>query len=672
MSDINEMLEFDQIRTWLKEAAATEKARNRFDALMPFLDQARAEAAIGETTEARKVLDSFGTPPFGNTEGVREMAHEANVGGMLSAEDLDQVRQFAVLCSRLVRYLKRCRDVAPGLAGYGNGIQELGSLQDEIERCIRGGRVDDYASRTLQGIRRRIEQTEEQLRTRLEMILRGGKGVFSENFVSNRNGHYTLPVKKEYRSKVPGAVIDTSSTGATLFIEPAAVSKLREEVEQLRMAEENEVKIILYTLSAMVGDSADAISVNLEYMEELDYIFAKGKLSVTMKAVPARLNTERKIRIADGRHPMLTAGGETAPVPLNIEFGGETRGVIITGPNTGGKTVALKTVGLLSVMAQCGLHVPCREADLAMNADVFCDIGDGQSIHENLSTFSSHIKNVIRILEKADRESLVLLDELGSGTDPAEGMGIAVAVLEELRNRGCLFLVTTHYPEVKDYGKSAEGVVNARMAFDRESLKPLYRLELGESGESCAFYIAKRLGMPDRLLRRAELAAYGTFGEKSTKDREASDGGKMAEWLKAAADETQSKQNRSEKRTQTPPSRIKAVPTEPDKSRKKQEEIAAKFSLGDSVMVYPQRKLGIVFAPANDKGEVGVQIQKKKSFVSYKRLQLKVKASEMYPEDYDFSIIFDTVQNRKARHQMERKFVPGLEIVHEDMGGEEK
>ena len=477
---------------------------------------------------------------------------------------------------RLSRYLGKCRDIAPGIAGYGAGIQDLSPLQDQI-------------------------------RLKLENMLRSSRSIFSESFVSNRNGHYTLPVKKEHKNKVPGTVIDASSTGATVFIEPSAISRLR---------------------------------------EELDFIFAKGKLSVSMKASRPKLNTERRIRLVNGRHPLLPIQNS---VPLNIEFGGSIKGVIITGPNTGGKTVAMKTVGLLSVMAQCGLHVPCEEADLAMNAGFFCDIGDGQSISENLSTFSAHMKNVIRILEQTEEESLVLLDELGSGTDPAEGMGLAVAVLEELRGRGCLFMVTTHYPEVKEYGERTEGVINARMAFDRESLRPLYRLELGESGESCAFYIAKRLGMPQRILNRAEKAAYGTVAGKTSK---------------RPPEKTDPKPQQK-----TAASRIRPKRTEPDtgeKRRQRQTQIGKKFALGDSVMVYPQKKLGIVFAPANDKGEVGVQIQKRKIFVSHRRLRLHVSAEKMYPPDYDFSILFDTVENRKARHAMERKHVPGLEIRHEE------
>lgn len=655
MNDINEMLEFNKIREMLKAYAMTEAARQRLENLHPFLDQARAEAAVRETTEARKVLDAFGNPPFSETEGIRKTVQEVQAGGLLTPDQLEEIRQFAVMNLRLVRYLTRCRELAAGLAGFAAGLQDLSCLQDEIERCIRGGRVDDYASKTLRGIRQKKEQVQEQIRTRLETILRSSKSYFSESFVSTRNGHFTLPVKKEYKNKVPGTVVDASSTGATFFIEPAAVSRLREEQSRLELEEENEVKVILYTLSALVEDNREAICINLEYMEELDYIFAKGKLSAGMDAREAALNTRRYVKIKNGKHPLLKSENT---VPLNMEFGEKTKGVIITGPNTGGKTVALKTVGLLSVMAGCGLHIPCEEADLAMNADVFCDIGDGQSIAENLSTFSAHIKNIIRILEKTDEESLVLLDELGSGTDPAEGMGIAVAVLEELRTRGCLFVVTTHYPEVKEYGERAEGVMNARMAFDKESLKPLYRLELGESGESCAFYIARRLGMAEETLEMAWKAAYGNGGQER---KALPDIIKEIDGERGQGNPDKARQNPKTRKV----SRIRSREDGQKAGNQRKEDIKDKFHMGDSVMVYPQRKLGIVFAPADDKGDVGVQIQKRKLFVNYKRLQRKVAASEMYPEDYDFSIIFDTVENRKARHQMDRKYVPDMEIKYE-------
>jgi dsDNA-specific endonuclease/ATPase MutS2 len=331
---------------------------------------------------------------------------------------------------------------------------------------------------------------------------------------------------------------------------------------------------------------------------------------------------------------------------LDFQIGDGISGVVITGPNTGGKTVALKTIGLLSAMVQSGLHVPVGDgSEFSMHNVILCDIGDGQSITENLSTFSSHITNIIDILQSSDEESLVLLDELGSGTDPAEGMGIAIAILEELRRKKCLFVATTHYPEVKDYAKETEGLVNARMAFDRESLQPLYRLEIGEAGESCALYIAKRLGFPPHMLQRAYSEVYG--GRKRERHN-------MDE-KDFKADIVNAAVIRSEK--------PKIIPKQ-DMQIKMQTK--SKFVMGDSVMVFPQKLIGIVYQSENEKGDVMVQIKGKKQFVSHKRIKLLAPASELYPPDYDFSIIFDTVDNRKARHKMDKGHNPNLVITYEN------
>ena len=323
-------------------------------------------------------------------------------------------------------------------------------------------------------------------------------------------------------------------------------------------------------------------------------------------------------------------------VPLQFEIGGQTRGIVITGPNTGGKTVAIKTVMLNCMMAQCGLHVTCGEADICMNSSYLCDIGDGQNLSENLSTFSAHIKNVLTVLGEINRESFVIMDEMGSGTDPAEGMGIAIAILEELRKSGATFLVTTHYPEVKEYAAKAEGIINARMTFDKETLRPTYQMVIGEAGESCAFYIADRLGMPAEMLAVAIEAAYGkdavenyAFAEKSAQ---------------------QSKNH----------AKISKM-----KSQKPTTELTEKFKRGDSVMVYPDKKIGIVCEPVNEKGVLRVQLPDKKIYINHKRVKLHVAASELYPEDYDFSIIFETVENRKKRHDMERKYTQEI-IQYED------
>lgn len=647
---MNSSLEFDKIKDKLIEYTSTNRAKERFCNMLPFLSEAELLKNLKETTEARKILDMQGVPPISHVDDIKNMTESADRGELLTISELGQIRQFCTLCMRLKRYLKKSEDMDFSISLFGRGMTELDILKEEIERCIRNERVDEQASKELKDIRRKKDILSNKIRAKLESILKSKKDYFSESFISNRNGHYTLPVKKEYKFMVSGAVIDISSSGATYFVEPTAVSKLKDELTILEVSESNEERKILYMLASDVCSFKYDILLNLEYVEELDYIFSKAKLSYDMKGIEPAITTDRELLISEGRHPFLT---KTDCVPLNIELGNNNRGIVITGPNTGGKTVALKTVGLFSIMAQYGLHLPCKEAKICMNSQVLCDIGDGQSITENLSTFSSHIKNIIKITESLDSDTLVLLDELGSGTDPTEGMGIAIAVLEELRISGCNFIVTTHYPEVKEYADLAEGMINARMAFDRETLKPLYVLEMGQAGESCALYIAKRLGMPDKMLETAYLATYNDFSKSRINTANNNNSNMNADGnnsLKITFREPEVKHKEF------------ASPIKKIKPEKLISQRAARFTIGDSVVMYPQKKIGIVFETANDKGEVGVQVKKEKLYVNHKRLQLKASAVKLYPENYDFSIIFDSVEVRKAKHDMSRKHMPGVEI----------
>ncbi len=637
-------LEFNKILDLLSQNAVSEAAKQKLLALKPYLNEWEVNARIKDTTEARKVLDHIGTPPLPSMKDIEMLLGLAEKGSMLIPEQLTQIEVFINGCRRMKGFLIRAESLGVAIAGYGGSISELNSLNSELNNSIRNNAVEDNASKELKDIRRKAGQLKAEMKAKLEVQLRSKKEWFTDGYVSTRNGHFVLPVKREYKNMVSGSVLDISSSGSTYFIEPTAVSKLKEELSILEIAESNEERRILYVLTGMIVEHASMIRLNMEAMESLDIIFAKGKLSLDMKAIPAVINTGRHKRIDDGRHPLIKP---EECVPLNFILGDKVNGIVITGPNTGGKTVALKTVGLLQLMAQSGLHIPCAYADLCMNNVVLCDIGDGQSITENLSTFSSHIMNIINILKYATRDSLVLLDELGSGTDPAEGMGIAIAILEELRKKGCLFVATTHYPEVKEYAGKTEGLVNAKMAFDRESLKPLYRLEIGEAGESCALYIAKRLGLPKHMLERAYQEAYCRDSEKPALSI-------TSEFLK---DATESMSTIAAPVLQT---------QSPKAGRSTQGSVRTqRFQVGDSVMVYPQKKIGIVFRTANEKGEIGVQIQTKKEFINHKRLQLKVSAEMMYPEDYDFSIVFDSVANRKARNKMEKGYQEGLEIVYE-------
>lgn len=647
-------LEFDIILEKLSGYAVSDRAKQKLQQLKPYFSLAEVTVRLEETTEAVKIMKQIGTPPLPAMKDTEKLLELAEKGAMLVPEQLTLISQFITACSRMKAFLARAESLNVSIAGYGGSIELLPGLLKEIEQSVRNTIVNDNASKELKDIRRKMELMKQETKAKLDSILRSKKEYFTEGFVSTRNGHFVLPVKKEYKNQVSGSVLDISSSGSTYFIEPTSVMKLKEELSRLEIEESNEERRILYQLSALVAEVSPQLRLDMEVMEALDCIFAKAKLSLDMEAVSPAMNSGHVIRIYNGRHPLIKP---SECVPLDFTIGNEVRGIVITGPNTGGKTVALKTVGLLQLMAQSGLHVPCCQAEFCLVNVVLSDIGDGQSITENLSTFSSHITNIIGILNHSDKESLVLLDELGSGTDPAEGMGIAISILEELMEKGCLFVATTHYPEVKEYARQRNGLMNARMAFDRESLKPLYRLEIGEAGESCALYIAKRLGLPARMLKRAYEEAY--LKENISTDRSFQTV-PMEDFL---ADDLRAGDRRQQTLNTEPPRilpHIKEV-----KQRRQEDTKSRRFMVGDSVMVYPQRKIGIVYKTANDKGEVGVQIQKRKELVSHKRLQLKAPASEMYPEDYDFSIVFDSVANRKARKKMQKCHQPGLTIVYE-------
>lgn len=629
MIPVEQILEFNKVREQLKSYAYTEETKNQIENLSLIRSQVELTARLRETTEGRVILDKIGNPPLASIDAMSEYIAIAEKGGCLTAEQLEIVANNLTMIWRMKEFLNRCKSLELSLPYYEENLNAMNEVKEEINRVIRHGGIDDFASPLLKKVRSEMHKLEVKMREKADGIMKANKQYMNDSFCVNRNGHLCVPVKKEYKLKISGTVMDTSSTGSTLFIEPTQVAKLSEELEYCKIDEEKEERRILYVLTAMLANSGESFRENKVTIEKLDYIFARAKLSKEYRGVEPRILEERKIRIVNGRHPLMNW---EECVPLQFQMGEGIQGVIITGPNTGGKTVAIKTVGLNCYMAQCGLHVSCEKAELCMNDQILCDIGDGQNISENLSTFSAHIVNVLEILKKAGRNSLVIMDELGSGTDPTEGMGIAIAILEELKKRGVFFLVTTHYPEVKTYASQAEGVMNARMAFDRESLRPLYRLEVGEAGESCALYIAKRLGMPGSMLKKACQAAYGT------------------EKLNGITfDETEMLQQEYAPKLQR---KKRGILNE-------KQEVKDKFQLGDSVMIYPDRKIGIVCQTINEKGVLRIQMPDKKIWINHKRVKLHVPASQLYPENYDFSIIFSTVEERKARHQMERKYVEG-------------
>lgn len=627
-------IEFNKIKEMWMDLAMTDRAKEKIKDVSFYLVESELRKQQKDTTDGRNLMEKLGMPPLQNVAEIREIMTSAKKGECLTPYQLERVEKVLVAIRRLKEYLARGKMYDNPLAFYEENLDAMEDLREEICAQIRSGAVDDYASKELGQIRSQMMKCEEQMKEKAEQVMRSHKDCMTDQFCTYRNGRLCVPVKKECKLKVAGSVMDKSATGSTLFIEPASVAKYYEKLQLLKISEENEVYRILYTLTAMVADAAEAMERNIIMIEKLDFIFSKGKLSMDLDGVEPSINTRRKIVLKDARHPLMD---KKVNVPLQFEIGEAARGIVITGPNTGGKTVAIKTVMLNCIMAQCGLHVTCKEADICMNTSYLCDIGDGQNLEENLSTFSAHIKNVLEVLGEVNKDSFVIMDELGSGTDPAEGMGIAIAILEELRKSGAIFLVTTHYPEVKEYAKKTQDIINARMTFDKETLRPTYQMVIGEAGESCAFYIADRLGMPNEMLKVAIRAAYG---EEAVE-----------------AYHFQKEDVTIKKKDSQGISKIK--------KKKANQNLSTKYKLGDSVMVYPDKKIGIVCEPINEKGVLRVQLPDKKIWINHKRVKLHVAATELYPEDYDFSIIFDTTENRKIRHDMGRKYTEEV-IRYED------
>ena len=621
-------LDFNRIIERLQAHAVSPLARKKLADTKPIMNEGLCKARMEETTAALRVMKNAGSPPLAEMEEVEKGLSEAARGRMLLPEQLSGVARFCVTVRRMRRYLQSAAQLNAGIASWQTELPDVHALEEEIDGSVREDTVLDDASPTLRSLRRQRERAEQEIREKLNQVLLHHREKLADSYITQRNGAYVVPVQKRFQSAFPGRAVDASAKGSTVFMEPTSAQALRQTLEGLLVEIDTEERRVLWTLSDRVAGEEPALRRSIRVMTDLDALFARAKLSAEMDARPVEITGERRIRLVQARHPLLNP---TACVPLDLEMSLPDTGIAVTGPNTGGKTVCLKTVGLLTLMAQSGLHIPCGEGTvIGMMDQVLCDIGDSQSISQNLSTFSGHMTNVIRILQSCSRDSLVLLDELGSGTDPLEGSGLAAAILEELVRRGCFFLVTTHDPQIKQWAEQTQGVISARMAFDRESLMPLYRLELGMSGESCAIEIARRLGMDEGLLTRARQVAEHGPGAKDETGRH--------------------------RPMRVPVSRL-------TRQEVKKEGGFERFAMGDSVQLLPEKKTAIVYRGADDDGNVIIQMQGKKMTVRHNRLKLMVPAAELYPPDYDFSIIFDTVANRKAAHTIARKYDANAVVV---------
>ena len=494
-------LEYDKIIDRLVSFAASDKAKERLKKLVPMTDIHDINAALSETSDALSRVYAKGAVSFGGVHDIGASVKRLEIGSSLNTVELLHISSLLTAAARVKNYYE---DTTDSLTGYFHALEPLTPLNTEIKRCILSeDEISDDASANLRSIRRQKVLAAERIHTELNKMLNSSsvRNCLQDFVITSRSGRYCLPVKAEYKSQVPGMVHDQSATGSTLFIEPAAVVKLNNDIRELELKEQAEIEAILAELSAKASEFTDELLTDFQVLTTLDFIFAKAQMSKQYKCSCPVMNTNNYINIKKGRHPLIDPH---KVVPIDIYLGKNFNLLIITGPNTGGKTVSLKTVGLLTLMAQSGLHIPALDhSELAVFDNVFADIGDEQSIEQSLSTFSSHMTNTVSILKEADAHSLILFDEIGAGTDPTEGAALAISILNDLHKRGITTMATTHYSEIKVYALTTDGVENACCEFDVESLRPTYRLLIGIPGKSNAFAISKKLGLPDYIIKDA-------------------------------------------------------------------------------------------------------------------------------------------------------------------------
>lgn len=505
-SKVLHVLEYDKIIEQLADKATSEPGRKLCRNLLPMTDLEQISNAQAQTSDALSRIFRKGSTSFGGNKDIGVCIKSLQVGSSLSIPELMGIASLLENVNRIKTYGRNERDDAPAdtLSEYFDALEPLTPLTNEIRRCILSEEdIADDASPTLKHIRRSMTLTNEKIHSQLASMINGScRSYLQDAVVTMRNNRYCIPVKAEYKGQVSGMVHDQSSTGSTFFIEPAAVVTLNNELKELELREQAEIEVILADLSAQAAMHADAIANDHELMTTLDFIFAKASLAMEENGTRPVFNTERRIRIRKGRHPLLNRKNV---VPIDIELGENFDLLIITGPNTGGKTVSLKTVGLLTLMGQAGLHIPALDrSELSVFTEVYADIGDEQSIEQNLSTFSSHMTTIVSILQNADSDSLCLFDELGAGTDPTEGAALAISILDYLHDRGIRTMATTHYSELKVYALTTSFVENACCEFNVETLRPTYRLLIGIPGKSNAFAISSKLGLPDNIIEEAK------------------------------------------------------------------------------------------------------------------------------------------------------------------------
>ena len=623
-----EKIDYNELKEIVKSYCVSGLGKALIDKLEPSGNLKIVNKRLDETSEGKRLLEASYHIPLSGIFDITPHIEKIEKGASLNPEDLTMISDFLRGCRKVKLFVKDKEGYAPTLCSYGDNITDLSYIEEEINKCIRGSVVDSNASKELKKIRRLIDECEEKIRERLDRFLKNSenKQYIQESFISKRNGRYTIPIKAAYKKYVQGTVIEASSKGATVFMEPDTISRYTSELATLKIEESIEEYKILGMLTEMLNERIRDLKINIEVIAEYDMIWAKAKYSNEISGIKPKLNAHGYIKIVNGKYPLIKN-----VVPLNFEVGEDYRTLIITGPNAGGKTVVLKTVGILILAVQSGFHIAAKEGtEIAVFDKIFVDIGDNQSIENALSTFSSHVKNLAEIIKQSTKSTLLLFDEIGSGTEPNEGAALAIAILEELYHKGCITIATTHYGEIKNFSESHPDFENAAMEFKKDTLEPLYKLHIGRSGDSNALYISKKMGIYDSIIDKARKYI-------ETKDYN-------YELIKDS------------------------------KIQKKKEEIEIieakyNYSIGDRVILLDKNESAIVYKEIDELNNLVVLYKNNFIEVNYKRVKLDVKASELYPEGYDFNQLFISYKERKLEHDISRGSKKALKKIRKNSIG---
>lgn len=607
-----EKLHYYELKEMVKTYCVSGLGKALIDKLQPSENIKVVEKRLNETSEGRRLMDASYHIPLEGIFNVVPIIEKVDKGLSLEPGELNMMSDFLRGCRKVKNFIKDKEGYAPTLSSYGENICDLSYIEDEINASIRGNMVDSNASKELKKIRRHIDICEGKIRERLEKFLRNGenKEYIQEFFISQRNGKFTIPIKTAYKNQVSGSIVETSSKGTTVFMEPNVISKYTGELSVLKVEESVEEYRILATLTEMIYERIRDIKMNVEVISEYDMIWAKAKYSSAINGIKPKLNERGYIKIVKGRYPLIKNG-----VPLDFEIGKDYRSLIITGPNAGGKTIVLKTVGMMTLAAQSGFHIEAKEGtELSVFSNVFVDIGDDQSIENSLSTFSSHVKNLASIIKESTKSTLLLFDEIGSGTEPNEGAALAIAILEELYKKGCITVATTHYGEIKNFSREHPDFENAAMEFKKDTLEPLYKLHIGKSGDSNALYISKKMGIPDSIIERTrKYIEDKSYNYDLVKDS------KIIKEIEAV---------------------------------KKENEY--EYKVGDRIILLESNEDAIVYKEKDKLNNIMLLHHGKFMEINVKRIKLDVRAEDLYPEGYDMNQLFTTYKERKLNHDIER------------------